>query len=265
MKKAQVKNWAIALVRYENTRNYFSNIDCELKQIIQVVAGKRYARQLDADRVISRWERNGLPPAPACTRERMENGRYQFYQWDAVQVAEDGTVGYLKEGEPRAYRTVEQPYINQEGHPERNLMVYYEWPDGMVAWFDQAEYSEKMKQEENEKQHKQNVESPRPRPYYGDVTYYTDIEKLATALINSISYGAILKYSMEGSEKEFQGAVIEVKKIEAANKNRNYVEWRVMRLNDHGKPVYPANQMEPVVESVWPIMLTGILQVGNAE
>lgn len=259
-----MSNWAIALVRYENSRNFYGTASSELQEIVKVVADRIYNRSEDAERVISRWITNHkLPSVPEPTREKMENGRYQFYRWEAVPICDDGIPGYIQDGKNGSFRSIERPNINKKGYPNQFKTILKPWPNGKVEWFDQATWVKSQIDEGSEqvidpKESNKDVgDQIKPKPYYGDVIYHVDCEYMAKALIASIREGTIIGYKNSPAGMEHIGEVIKIQIIQAANKDRNFIEWRVIRLDDEAEPVM--NGENTIIESVWPTMITRIL------
>ncbi|WP_101809522.1 hypothetical protein [Paenibacillus pasadenensis] len=253
------ERWVIALVRYESSRLAYSIGQAELQEVVKVVMDHSYAREQDADRVLTLWKDAGrlssgfarLPIEPKP--KRLVTGRIEFYMWTIIPIV--ANVPGLQAPDGRVYQRLDRPYVNVASHPSRMDVQGTPWPAGSVSWFDRDAWL----REQQGPSSLASGERPKELEYYGDVVYLVDQARLAQAMSDSIQPGCLLEYFHLETRQLRLGEVTQVITSPAANKGRSFIQWDVIRLHSDGLPQIEPDSEDPIHDTVWPTTLRRLI------
>lgn len=124
------EKWVVGLVRYENSRNWYSTTFAELQEVLFVIEGHQYGSMGAANRVISRWRSQNPRKLPHIeeNREKLPNGRYELYRWEPILLDDNGIPGF-QYGHSTGYRLLEYPNFNK-----KNVQVYEKYGARRELW-----------------------------------------------------------------------------------------------------------------------------------
>lgn len=127
--------YVIALVRYESSKSWYSNLNAELKEIVFALEGYAYTDLAQAMRTRSRFVNSGTLPAWPMNREPLENGRYELYEWAVVLTDKQGNPGFFdNRSGALAYRRIEYPHLNDPEAKNRFIPRMERYGEDAPVW-----------------------------------------------------------------------------------------------------------------------------------